>query len=71
MDFRYVATWRAMGYVAFVTDVFSQRIVDGRASASLQTDLMLYALEQALYDREIDATLVHHSDRGLQYLTIH
>ena len=65
-DFTYVATWRGMVYVAFVIDVFSRRIVGWRASASMRTDLALDALEQAGYDRETDAGLVHHSDRGSQ-----
>lgn len=69
-DFTYVATWRGMVYVAFVIDVFSRRIVGWRASASMRTDLALDALEQAVYDREIDGTLVHHSDHGSQYLSI-
>ena len=71
-DFTYVATWRGFVYVAFVIDVFARRIVGWRASASLRTDLALDALEQAIYDR-CDATtgdLVHHSDRGTQYLSI-
>lgn len=66
-DFTYVATWRGIVYVAFVIDVFSRRIVDWRASASMRTDLALDALEQALYDRDTDAGLVHHSDRGAQH----
>jgi transposase InsO family protein len=71
-DFTYVATWRGFVYVAFVFDVFSRRIVGWRASASLRTDLALDALEQAIYDRCDDDTgdLVHHSDRGTQYLSI-
>ncbi len=69
-DFTYVATWRGMGYVAFVIDVCSRRIVGWRASASMRTELVLDALEQAVYDREINAGLVHHSDRGAQYLSI-
>ena len=69
-DFTYVATWRGMAYVAFVIDVFSRRIVGWRASASMRTDLALDALEQAVYDRETDEALVHHSDRGSQYLSI-
>ena len=69
-DFTYVATWRGMVYVAFVIDVFSRRIVGWRASTSMRTDLALDALEQAVYDRETDAGLVHHSDRGSQYLSI-
>ena len=69
-DFTYVATWRGMVYVAFVIDVCSRRIVGWRASASMRTDLALDALEQAVYDRDIEAGLVHHSDRGSQYLSI-
>jgi transposase InsO family protein len=69
-DFTYVATWRGMVYVAFVIDVFSRRIVGWRASASMRTDLALDALEQAVYDRETETSLVHHSDRGSQYLSI-
>jgi putative transposase len=71
-DFTYVATWRGFVYVAFVIDVFARRIVGWRASASLRTDLALDALEQAIYDRCDDDTgdLVHHSDRGTQYVSI-
>jgi putative transposase len=71
-DFTYVATWRGFVYVAFVIDVFARRIVGWRASASLRTDLALDALEQAVCDRCHDDTgdLVHHSDRGTQYLSI-
>jgi transposase InsO family protein len=70
-DITYVATWRGFVYVAFVVDVFSRRIVGWRVSNSLRTDLALDALEQALYDRAGDlAGLVHHSDRGTQYLSI-
>lgn len=69
-DFTYVATWAGMVYVAFVIDVFSRRIVGWRASATMRTDLALDALEQALYARRPDARLVHHSDRGSQYLAI-
>jgi transposase InsO family protein len=69
-DFTYVATWRGFVYVAFVIDVFSRRIVGWRASTSLRSDLALDALEQALYDRDTDGPLVHHSDRGVQYLSI-
>jgi putative transposase len=65
-DLTYVATWRGFGYVAFVIDGFARRIVGWRASASLRSDLALDALEQALYDRELDGPLVHHSDRGVQ-----
>lgn len=69
-DFTYVATWKGFVYVAFVIDVFARRIVGWRASSSLRTDLALDALEQALYDRGDIEDLVHHSDRGTQYLSI-
>jgi len=71
-DFTYVATWRGFVYVAFVIDTFARRIVGWRVSASLATDFVLDALEQAIYDRRgagID-DLVHHSDRGTQYLSM-
>ena len=71
-DLTYIATWRGFVYVAFVIDVFSRRIVGWRASSSLRSDLALDALEQALYERPIAQSdrLVHHSDRGVQYLSI-
>jgi len=69
-DLTYVVTWAGFVYVAFVTDAFSRRIVGWRAARSLRTDLTLDALEQALYDRDTDAGLIHHSDRGSQYLAI-
>jgi putative transposase len=69
-DLTYVATWRGFVYVAFVIDAFARRIVGWRVSSSLRSDLALDALEQALYDRETDGGLVHHSDRGVQYLSI-
>jgi putative transposase len=71
-DLTYVATWRGFAYVAFVIDVFARRIVGWRVSSSLRSDLALDALEQALYDRQRDGTerLIHHSDRGVQYLSI-
>jgi len=69
-DLTYVATWRGFVYVAFVIDAFSRRIVGWRATSALRSDLALDALEQALYDRDTDAGLVHHSDRGTQYLSI-
>ena len=71
-DLTYVTTWRGFVFVAFVIDVFARRIVGWRASTSLRTDLVLDALEQALYDRgeSISEPLVHHSDRGSQYLSI-
>ena len=69
-DLTYVATWRGFVYVAFVIDVFARRIVGWRVSSSLRTDLALDALEQALYARPAVDQLVHHSDRGSQYLSI-
>jgi putative transposase len=69
-DLTYVATWRGFVYVAFVVDAFSRRIVGWRATTSLRSDLALDALEQALYDRDTDEGLIHHSDRGVQYLSI-
>ena len=71
-DFTYVATWRGFVYVAFVIDIFARRIVGWRVSSSLATDFVLDALEQAIYDRRGDGidALVHHSDRGTQYLSM-
>jgi transposase InsO family protein len=69
-DLTYVVTWRGFVYVAFVTDVFSRKIVGWRVSSSLRSDLALDALEQALHDRKDLENLVHHSDRGVQYLSI-
>ena len=71
-DLTYVATWRGFVYVAFVIDVFSRRIVGWRVSSSLRSDLALDALEQAICERQLEADgrLVHHSDRGVQYLSI-
>ena len=70
-DLTYVATWRGFAYAAFVVDVFSRRIVGWRVASSLRTDLALDALEQALHDRAGDLSgLIHHSDRGSQYLSI-
>jgi putative transposase len=69
-DLTYVATWLGFAYVAFVIDVFARMIVGWRASNSLRTDLALDALEQALWARGDIAGLVHHSDRGSQYLSI-
>jgi len=73
-DLTYVRTWSGFVYVSFITDVFSRRIVGWQASRSLKTDLALHALEQAIWERSraghaLDG-LVHHSDRGVQYLSI-
>jgi putative transposase len=71
-DFTYVSTWQGFVYVAFVIDVFARRIVGWRVSSSMQTDFVLDALEQALFARkgQRDGELVHHSDRGSQYVSI-
>lgn len=69
-DFTYVATWSGFVYIAFVVDVFSRMIVAWRVSTSMSADLTLDALEQALYARKIKGDLIHHSDRGSQYLSI-
>ena len=71
-DFTYVATWGGFVYVAFVIDVFARRIVGWRVAASMRTDFVLDALEQAIYARRGDALtgLVHHSDAGSQYLSM-
>jgi putative transposase len=71
-DFTYVSTWQGWMYVAFVIDVFARCIVGWRVSNSMQTDFVLDALEQALHDRRPNGnkSLIHHSDRGSQYLSI-
>ena len=70
-DFTYVSTWQGWLYVAFVVDVYARRIVGWRVSRSMQTDFVLDALEQALYERQPAAhVLTHHSDRGSQYVSI-
>ena len=69
-DITYVATWAGFVYVAFVIDVFARRIVGWRVANSMRTDLVLDALEQALWSRTETEGLVHHSDRGCQYLSI-
>jgi len=71
-DLTYVATWRGFVYVAFIIDAFARRIVGWRASTSLRADIALDALEQALHDRQIGEQdkLIHHSDRGVQYVAI-
>ncbi len=71
-DFTYVSTWQGWLYVAFVVDVFAWRIVGWRVSTTMTTDFVLDALEQALYARQPAGAdgLVHHSDRGSQYVSI-
>jgi len=69
-DLTYVRTWIGFVYVAFVIDVYSRMIVGWQASRSLKSGLALDALEQALHARNDLRDLVHHSDRGVQYLSI-
>jgi transposase InsO family protein len=71
-DFTYVSTWQGWLYMAFVIDVFARRIVGWRVSTSMKTEFVLDALEQALYARQPTHTdgLIHHSDRGSQYVSI-
>lgn len=71
-DFTYVSTWQGWLYVAFVIDVYARRIVGWRVSNTMATDFVLDALEQALYARQPDPeeALIHHSDRGSQYVSI-
>jgi transposase InsO family protein len=71
-DFTYVATWQGFVYVAFVIDAFARRIVGWRVSRTAHASFVLDALAQALHDRQPvqGGGLVHHSDRGVQYLSI-
>jgi transposase InsO family protein len=71
-DFTYVSTWGGMIYVAFVIDVYARRIVGWRASRTAHASFVLDALEQALHERRPvhGGGLVHHSDRGSQYVSI-
>jgi putative transposase len=70
-DFTYVSTWQGFVYVAFVIDAFARRIVGWRASRTAHASFVLDALEQALHDRRpVHGGLVHHSDRGVQYVSI-
>jgi transposase InsO family protein len=71
-DFTYVATWQGFVYVAFVIDAFARRIVGWRVSRTAHASFVLDALEQALHDRRPvhRGGLVHHSDRGVQYVSI-
>ena len=71
-DLTYASTWQRWRYVAFVVDVYARRIVGWRQNSSMRTDFVLAALEQALCDRQPEGTdaLIHHSDRGSQYVSI-
>ena len=71
-DFTYVSTWQGFVYVAFVIDVYARRIVGWRVSRTAHASFVLDALEQALHERRParKTGLVHHSDRGSQYVSI-
>ena len=71
-DFTYVPTWSGTVYVAFVIDVFARKIVGWKVSTSMTTQFVLDALEQAIWQRKPleNKSLIHHSDRGSQYLSI-
>jgi putative transposase len=74
-DFTYVATWSGMVYVAFVIDAYARRILGWRAATTMRTELVLDALEQAMWARAREGVgdlsgLVHHSDAGSQYTSI-
>jgi transposase InsO family protein len=71
-DFTYVSTWAGFVYVAFVIDAYARRIVGWRVSRTAYAGFVLDALEQAIHDRKplSDDGLVHHSDRGVQYVSI-
>jgi transposase InsO family protein len=69
-DFTYVATWSGFVYTAFVIDVFARRIIGWRVARSMRTELVLDALEQAIWSRCPSTGVIHHSDHGSQYLSI-
>ena len=69
-DFTYVASWTGFVYVAFVIDVFARRIIGWRAARSMHAELVLDALEQAVWSRSGIKGVIHHSDHGSQYLCI-
>ena len=69
-DYTFASTWQGFAYVAFIIDVYARRIVGWKLSSSQQTQFVLDALEQALHARRPCGGLVHHSDRGSQYVSI-
>lgn len=69
-DFTYVSSWQGTIYVAFIVDVFARKIVGWKVSTSMTTVFVLDALEQAICQRRPNGNLIHHSDRGSQYLSI-
>ena len=68
-DFTYIQTNSGWVYTAFIIDVFSRAIVGWKVSTRMNTDMVLDALEQALHDRGMPKNVIHHSDRGVQYLS--
>ena len=69
-DYTFVSTWQGFAYVAFIIDVYARRIVGWKLSSSQETQFVLDALEQALHARRPSEDLIHHSDRGSQYVSI-
>ena len=69
-DFTYVPSWQGVVYVAFILDVFARKVVGWRVSKNMRTDLVLDALEQAIWARGRPKGVTHHSDRGSQYLSL-
>jgi len=69
-DFTYVATWIGFVFVAFIIDAFSRMIVGWQVARTMSADLTLDALEQAIWARDINGQIIHHSDHGSQYLSI-
>lgn len=69
-DFTYVSTWRGYAYAAFIIDVFSRMIVGWNVMASMTAQLTLNALTQALWARDVPPGLIHHSDKGSQYIAV-
>ena len=68
-DFTYIQTHSGWVYTAFIIDVFSRAIVGWKVSTRMNTDMVLDAFEQALHDRGMPKNVIHHSDRGVQYLS--
>ncbi len=69
-DFTYVSTWQGFAYVAFIIDVFAGRIVGWKVSSSMETTFVLDALEQALWSGCPGGGIIHHSDKGSQYVSL-
>jgi len=69
-DFTYIQTHSGWVYTAFIIDVFSRAIVGWKVSTRMNTDMVLHALEHALNSRGMPKNVIHHSDRGVQYLSI-